>query len=121
VDLPARIGNYGTIASTFTVSIDENPDCPADARYKGVVLAMKPRGLVPMQSADGKRWKPVTDQHVITGDAFDSPNRAVSWKNGSDVSTLAGQPVRIRFVMKDADLYAFRFQPEDSTPPRKAA
>jgi hypothetical protein len=75
VDLPVRIGSYRTIASTFTVSIDENPDCPADARYKGVVLAMEPRGLIPMQSADGKRWEPVVDQHVITGDAFDSPNR----------------------------------------------
>ena len=26
-----------------------------------------------------------------------------------DVSRLAGQPVRLRFVMKDADLYSIRF------------
>lgn len=36
--------------------------------------------------------------------------RIVSWKKGDDVSALAGQPVRLRFVMKDADLYAFQFQ-----------
>ena len=35
--------------------------------------------------------------------------RAASWKNGSDVSSLAGKPIRLRFVMKDADLYALRF------------
>ena len=39
------------------------------------------------------------------GDALEFP---VRWENGSDISTLSGQPVRLRFVMKDADLYAFR-------------
>ena len=34
--------------------------------------------------------------------------RAVSWKGG-DLSKLAGKPVRLRFVMADADLYAMRF------------
>ncbi len=34
----------------------------------------------------------------------------VAWKGkGSDVSALAGKPVRLRFALKDADLYAFRF------------
>ena len=32
-----------------------------------------------------------------------------SWKDGPDVSALAGRPVRLRFVLKDADLYSFRF------------
>ena len=36
--------------------------------------------------------------------------RVVSWKNGSDVSGLAGKSVRLRFVMKDAELYALRFR-----------
>ncbi len=35
--------------------------------------------------------------------------RAARWKSGDDVRKLAGQPVRLRFVMKDADLYALRF------------
>ena len=33
----------------------------------------------------------------------------VRWKGGSDVSKLAGKEVRLRFVMKDAHLYALRF------------
>lgn len=37
--------------------------------------------------------------------------RTVAWKSGTDVSKLAGRPVRLRFVMKDADIYAFRFTP----------
>lgn len=35
--------------------------------------------------------------------------RVVRWKQGSDVSSLAGKPVRMRIVMQDADLYSFRF------------
>ena len=40
----------------------------------------------------------------------DQINRVVAWKHGSDLHGLAGQPIRLRFVMKDADLYAIRFQ-----------
>lgn len=40
------------------------------------------------------------------GDAIE---HIVKWKNGSDLSKLAGTPVRLRFVMKDADLYSLRF------------
>ena len=39
----------------------------------------------------------------------DSVGRVVHWKKGSDVSSLAGRTVRLRFVMKDSDLYAYRF------------
>jgi hypothetical protein len=45
----------------------------------------------------------------IFGDEID---RAVAWGERTDVSALAGQPVRLRFVMRDADLYSFRFAPE---------
>ncbi len=38
----------------------------------------------------------------------DQVERTVGWKAGGDVGQLAGTPVRLRFVLKDADLYAFR-------------
>ena len=41
----------------------------------------------------------------------DSLDRTVTWKNGGDVSALAGKPVRLRYELKDADLYSFQFQP----------
>ena len=40
----------------------------------------------------------------------DEISRIVSWKGGDDVGSLAGKPVRLRFVMKDADLYSLRFR-----------
>lgn len=39
----------------------------------------------------------------------DSVARSVEWKAGGDVSELAGKPIRLRFVLKDADVYSFRF------------
>lgn len=39
----------------------------------------------------------------------DTVDRTVSWKGSTDVSKLAGTPVQLRFVLKDADLYAYRF------------
>jgi hypothetical protein len=41
----------------------------------------------------------------------DEIERSVAWKGGSDVSSLSGRPVRLRFVMKDADLYSIQFRP----------
>jgi hypothetical protein len=40
----------------------------------------------------------------------DEIEHIVHWKNGSDVSQLSGEPIRLRFVMKDADLYAIQFK-----------
>jgi hypothetical protein len=40
----------------------------------------------------------------------DSLERTVSWKAGNDLGKLAGRPVRLRFVIKDADLFSFQFK-----------
>jgi hypothetical protein len=36
-------------------------------------------------------------------------DRRVTWKSGSNVGSLAGKTVRLRFSMKDADIYSFQF------------
>ena len=63
---------------------------------------------VEFQDADGKPMPSfmLDDCSDIFGDEFD---RTVEWKDGSNVSNLAGQTVRLRFVLKDADLYAPKF------------
>lgn len=40
----------------------------------------------------------------------DEIGRNYSWKAGESVAALQGQPVRLRFVLKDADVYAFQFK-----------
>ena len=64
---------------------------------------------VEMQGADGK---PVPgfglDQCVeVLGDDLE---RTVRWESGADVSALAGTAVRLRFALRDADLYSFRLR-----------
>ena len=36
--------------------------------------------------------------------------KAVSWQGNPDLGKWAGKPVRLRFLMKDADLYSLKFQ-----------
>ncbi len=64
---------------------------------------------VEIQSADGKTLLGfgAGDCPEIIGDEIAC---IVRWKNGSDVSSLAGQPVRLRFVLREADLYAIQFR-----------
>jgi hypothetical protein len=40
----------------------------------------------------------------------DTIDRTVTWKSGPDIGALAGKPIRIRFQLKDADLYSYKFR-----------
>ncbi|WP_240928101.1 hypothetical protein [Thalassoroseus pseudoceratinae] len=55
---------------------DQNPDTPADSRYKAIVRSRKPRGLHVLGSPDGLHWTPLSKEPVITEGAFDSQNLA---------------------------------------------
>lgn len=59
----------------FVAFKDDSPDCPPEARYKGISRG-QPKGLYVFQSPDGIRWSLITDGPVITQGAFDSQNLA---------------------------------------------
>jgi len=40
----------------------------------------------------------------------DQIERVVQWQDGRDLSKLAGKPVRLRFVLKDADVFSIQFR-----------
>jgi hypothetical protein len=63
---------------------------------------------VEIQDADGSPIPGHTlgDCPEIIGDEI---KRLVAWKGGLGVAGLAGKAVRLRFVMKDADLFSFKF------------
>lgn len=48
----------------------------------------------------------LTDCVEVIGDDL---ARAVQWRGGQDLGSLAGQPVRLRFALADADLFSYRF------------
>lgn len=64
--------------------------------------------LVELQDADGKPLDghALDDCVRVLGDSLD---RTVVWSGGSDLSAFTGTPVKLRFVMEDADLYSFQF------------
>jgi len=49
----------------------------------------------------------LAESKVLVGDEIE---RQVQWKGDADLSKLANKPVRLRFVMTEADLYSIRFQ-----------
>ena len=64
---------------------------------------------VALQGGDGTRIEGYSpeDCHELIGDEL---GRVVAWQSGSDLSALAGKPVRLCFELRDADLYAMRFR-----------
>lgn len=63
---------------------------------------------VEIQSAEGERLRgfSLRDCDELFGDTH---ARTAAWKGRSDVSELRGRPVRLRFVLRDADLFSFQF------------
>jgi hypothetical protein len=49
----------------------------------------------------------IDDCAPIFGDTI---RRTVTWTNGGDLSGLAGRPVRLKFELRDADLYSLKFE-----------
>lgn len=48
----------------------------------------------------------IDDCHMQIGNELD---RIVAWKKGTDLSSLAGKPLRLRISMKDVDLFSMQF------------
>lgn len=66
---------------------------------------------VEIRNADGSPIDgfALEDCHEVIGDELD---RAVRWKDDPHLADLSERPIRLRFVMEDADLYSFRFREE---------
>jgi hypothetical protein len=95
------------------------PYAGGECRTKPLRFAGKRLLINCSTSAAGSVWVEIQDASGVPIPGYtreeateiigDEIAREVSWKAGPDVSPLAGKPVRLRFVMKDADLYSLRF------------
>jgi hypothetical protein len=70
-------------------------------------VAARGRTRAELQDANGRPFPGFTldDCTPLTGDHIE---QATAWKGGN-LSALAGKPVRLRFELNDADLFAMRF------------
>ncbi len=84
--------------------------------FKGTKLllnfATSAPGYIKVEIQDSQ-GKPIpgyslSDAEELIGNYIEHP---ASWRSGTDVSPLSNQPIRLHFVMKDANLYSLQFRP----------
>jgi hypothetical protein len=125
---PAEMSLYTTPFRRFTLRLDGFASIHADAdpgRMTTKVFTMSGDRLmingstsaagsirVELTEPDGKPIEGfgLKDCQVFVGDAIDAP---IVWKSGSSLQQLRGRPLRAKFELKDADLYAIEFRGED--------
>lgn len=100
INAPFRGGEFTTRPFTFTgknLEINFSTGAAGSIRFE-------------LQDATGKPLPGFTLEEApeTIGDQVD---RIVRWKGDRDLASLNGQPVRLRAVMKDSDLYSIRFVP----------
>lgn len=98
VQAPMKGGDVTTKPVTFSGS------------YLSLNFATSAAGSVrvEIQDADGKPI-PGFELAACPEHFGDTVDRTVTWKTGTDVSKLQGKTVRLRFELKDADLYSLQF------------
>jgi hypothetical protein len=72
----------------------------ASSAAGGVKIEIQDAGGMPLPGFT------LTECPEMIGDRI---QHTVFWEGGSDLSALAGRPVRLRVVLRDAELYSFRF------------
>jgi hypothetical protein len=113
----------GTYTSVRRYTLRQDGFVSASAGWKGGTLLTRPlifagtqlelnfatsaAGSVRVEilRADGKPIDGLAGSEIF-GDTIAG---TVKWKNEQNLSSLSGKPVRLRFELKDADLYSFRF------------
>ncbi len=65
---------------------------------------------VEIQDNDGEpiRRYSLQEAKELIGNYIEHP---AAWQHGTDVSLLSGRPIRLKFIMKDANLYSMQFHP----------
>jgi hypothetical protein len=98
-----------------------------DANYSGGMLTTPPlifagaglelnldtsAGGVALVEVCDTAGKPIAGYTLSEADALNGNNvrMPVTWKGKSDVSTLAGKAIKLRFKLRDCKLYAFQFK-----------
>ena len=98
----------------------EAPYAGGEMTTKTITFTGKSLYLNYATSAAGSIWVELLDGDGVVIPGYEADKcfeiignqveRAVAWNGNTDISALAGTPIRVRFVMKDADLYAVQFK-----------
>lgn len=88
-----------------------------DGKYLFVnadVKGKKSQLLVELLDVDGNPIEGFTKSDCLGLKKTDSTKSKIEWKNNKDLATLANKPVRMKFYLRDGDLYSFWVSPWES-------
>jgi len=123
---PAEMSIYTTPFRRFTLRTDGFASAraaadPGELRTRPLVFAGDELSLNYSTSAGGSVRLEIQDAggaplpgfalddcRPLVGDAID---QVVAWKSGRSVASLSGRPVRLRFALQEADVFALQFRP----------
>ncbi|MDG2015199.1 MAG: hypothetical protein P8J33_16960 [Pirellulaceae bacterium] len=100
-----------TFANRFGESWTYKPNIDFGIRQLALNFSTSAAGSIRVEILDAKN-QPISgfrreDCDLIIGDQIE---RIVTWRGRSDLQSLAGQAVKIRFHLKDADLFSLQFK-----------
>jgi len=103
-----RLDGFASYRADFDIKTLETKPFIFDGGELSVNFATSPIGFCYIDILD-ETGKPIDGYHSceLFGNTTD---RTVFFGDSEDVSKLAGRPVKLRFTMRDADIYSFIFR-----------
>ena len=101
---PINKQSFQNVESLFdTIRIKRSSEVPSE-----IPLNFQSLDSIEIQDIEGNPYPnfELSNHCEIYGDEI---NRTVQWKFGSDLSKFTGIPIRLRFSMKESDLYSIQF------------
>lgn len=98
--------------ASYRADYEQKVVCTKPLMFEGNTLTLNfktsARGYIFVRVLDyyGKPFEGF-QSYEIFGDAYDRP---VLFDSGADLSKLKGKPIRLEFVMSDADIYSMKFE-----------
>lgn len=82
-----------------------------DGKYLFVNADVKGTLAVEIQDADGRVVEGFSRKDCVLVKKTDKTKQLITWKKNSDLASLTGKTVRLKFYLDNADLYAFWISP----------
>ena len=106
-----RVDGFGSIHAKSLEGVAETKPLVFTGKELSLNVATSAAGFVRVEVLDEEGnvvdGFSAEDCDMIYGDSLD---RRVSWKGTCDMSALQGKPIKLRFLMKEADVYSLKWE-----------
>ena len=112
-----RLDGFVSLNAPLTGGTVTTKPLKFSGRYLMVNYATSAAGSLRVEIQDAA-GQPISGHTLADSDELfgDRVAQQVTWKNSSDVSSLAGKEVRLRFVLHDGDIFSYQFADQAAKP-----